>query len=237
LPVLVDFGFFEGGRQPVHAHPAASSAPADPGWVKGGRADAVNDAARRRAFLEGALAPLLRISRPHARLIHAWEIVNEPEWVTRGWHPRDPGGLPLAEDAMRAFVLEASAAIRAAGFSPTVGFARRETIARARLDCGAQLHHYAGGRRRLETTDPARPALLGELATATSSDPWPDLPARSQGVLERLALAERRGYPLALLWSALPLVSRDADRHSRWDAEVEREIARFTRGMAGELVT
>jgi hypothetical protein len=237
LPVLVDYGFFEPGRYPV-PRPAASPGTSDPGWVKGGRAEAVNDVTRRRAFLEGALGPLLRIARPHARLIHAWEIVNEPEWVTRGWHPRSPGGLPVEEGAMHAFVLEASAAIRAAGFSPTVGFARGETIARARLGGGtSQLHHYAGGRRRLQAPDPARPAILGELATATASDPWPDLSAHSQGLFERLELAERQGYPLALLWSALPLVSPDSDRHSRWDAEVEREITRFTRGTAGEHVT
>ena len=236
LPVLVDYGFFAAGRCPVKH--AASHDDGDPEWVKGGRADAVNDVTRRRAFLAGALAPLLRISRSHARVIHAWEIVNEPEWVTKGWHPRSKRGLPVEEGAMRAFVLEASAAIREAGFSPTVGFAQRETLSRARLGGeGSQVHHYAGGRRRLAPADPAQPAILGELATATTSDPWPDLPAHAQGLFARLQLAERRGYPLALLWSALQLVSGDADRHSRWDAEVEREIARFTRGAADQLVT
>lgn len=232
LPVLVDYGFFERGRHPVQ--PDASSGSAAAGWVKGGRAAAVEDVNRRRAFLTEALAPLLRISRQHARVIHAWEIVNEPEWVTSGWHPRNARGLPVEEGAMRAFVMEASVAIREAGFSPTVGFAQRDTISRVALGAGAaQLHHYAGGRARLETADPASPAIVGELATAIQSDPWPDLPARAQGLFERLELAARRGYPLALLWSALPLVAGDGDRHSRWDAEVEREIARFTRGAAG----
>ncbi len=227
LPVLVDYPFFQPGSWPVARRGDGERARrVDPGWVKGGRADAVNDAGSRRAFLAEALSPLLRVSRAHARLIHAWEIVNEPEWVTSGWHPHARRRLPVEAPAMRAFVEEASAAIRQAGFTPTVGFARRETLARAgRLGDLSQFHHYAGGRRRLEPAE--HPAVLGELATAPQ-DAWPEL-GPGQRVLDRLRLAERQGYPLALLWCAAPLVSgTSSDRQGRWDAEVEEDVARFT---------
>ena len=151
LPVLVDFLFFQPGAWPVVQVTATGEPPRpDPGWVKGGRADVVNDPSKRRAFLAEALAPLLRISRAHARLIHGWEIVNEPEWVTRGWHPHARRRLPVEASAMRALVEEASAAIRREGFRPTIGFARRETLERTGLFTELnQFHHYADGRRRL----------------------------------------------------------------------------------------
>ncbi len=236
LPVLVDFLFFQPGTWPVVRAAVAGEPPRpDPGWVKGGRGDAVNDASKRRAFLAEALAPLLRISRAHARVIHGWEIVNEPEWVTRGWHPHARFGLPVEASAMRAFVEEASADIRRAGFRPTVGFARRETLARTGLLTELnQFHHYAGGRRRLAPPDP--PAILGELATS-AEDAWPELRRTGQRVLHRLRLAERQGYPLALLWCAAPLVSgTGGDRHGRWDAAVEEDIACFTRGRVPDRI-
>ncbi len=235
LPVLVDYQFFRPGAWPVVQRTGAGAPPRrDPGWVKGGRAEAIGDAARRRAFLGAALAPLLRISRSRPRLIHAWEIVNEPEWVTTGWHPHGRRRLPVAASAMRAFVEEASAAIREAGFRPTVGFARRETLARAGLPGQLhQFHHYAEGRRALDPPDP--PAFLGELATSPQ-DRWPEL-GRAQRVLDRLRHAERQGYPLALLWCAAPLVAgTEGDRHARWDAEVEEDIARFTRGRGPDRI-
>jgi hypothetical protein len=236
LPVLVDFLFFQPGAWPVVRVTAAGEPPRpDPGWVKGGRADVVNDPAKRRAFLAEALAPLLRISRAHARLIHGWEIVNEPEWVTRGWHPHARRRLPVEASAMRALVEEASAAIRREGFRPTVGFARRETLERTGLLTELnQFHHYADGRRRLVPPDP--PAILGELATS-AEDVWPELRRSGQRVLHRLRLAERQGYPLALLWCAAPLVSgTGGDRHGRWDAAVEEDVACFTQGRAPDRI-
>ena len=226
LPVLVDFHFLEAGIEPVErSDPSHSEASVpDPAWVKQGRSDAVVQPSIRSRFLDGVLAPLLDISGSHRDVIYAWELINEPEWVTNGWHPDGQMDHPVDEYDMRAFLDEAQDRVRIAGFSPTVGFASIDTPRRAGITMDInQFHHYPGGRRRLarHRFEGAFPTILGEFATAPS-DVWPDLPADAQSVFDRLRLIEDRGYSLAMPWSF-----RGTDQHTTWsDADVVRFMTR-----------
>jgi len=227
LPVLIDFHFCQPGIRPVEKlNPLDPVAPTqDPDWVKQGRADALTDATKRKRFLDHVLDPLLRASRRYAEVIYAWELINEPDWVTRGWHSSPFARTPVPHAAMRAFIEEGTERIRAAGFKPTIGFASIGTLWQSGITAEInQFHYYPGGARALDRHDfdPSLPGIIGEFATA-GTDVWPDLMGSDQSVLHRLRLARSHGYPLAILWSF-----RARDRHTIWSADVERDIDTFT---------
>lgn len=229
LPVLIDFHFCESGTRPLEKlDPANPIVPVeDPDWVKQGRGDAIADASKRRRFLDRVLDPLLRVSRDRADVIYAWEAINEPDWVTAGWHSNLLAATPVSQGAMRAFIEEAKGRIRAAGFKPTIGFASIGTLRASGITAEInQFHYYPDGARALDrhAFDPRFPAVIGEFATA-ATDVWPNLAGGNQSVLDRLRLARSQGYPLAIPWSFLA-----HDRHTAWSAGVEREIATFTHG-------
>jgi hypothetical protein len=217
LPVLVDYKFCEPGAFPVST---------EEGWVKGGRAVAITTG--RGRFIEQVLWPLLRLSARYQDAIYAWDVCNEPEWVTDGWHPDRGNGHPVNESDMRAFLQDSMSAIRQAGFRSTIGFSMIETIGQSGLYADVnQFHHYTNGSRFLQRNpfDPRYPGIIGEFATSTAEDTWPELGQQGQGVLERLKLAESQGYPLALPWSF-----QATDRHTSWTPDVENDIACFSQG-------
>jgi hypothetical protein len=227
MPVLVDYKFCGPGDWPVaNSDPAGQQGVPDEGWVKGGRAEAIT--AGRERFIEQVLGPLLRLSAGYRDAIYAWDVCNEPEWVTNGWHPDGRDDHPVDQSDMRAFLADSTAAIREAGFKSTVGFNTIETIRQTGLygDIN-QFHHYAHGDRCLERNpfDSRYPGIIGEFATSAAQDTWPELPERSQCVLDRLKRAESQGYALALAWSF-----QAADRHTCWTRQTENDIEHFTRG-------
>jgi hypothetical protein len=219
LPVFIDFHFCMAGSQTTER-----------GWVKRGRADALTDPDKRRRLLDEALTPLLTVSQACADVIYAWELINEPDWVTNGWHPDGRISHPVDEPSMRAFLEEGIRCIRDAGLRSTVGFAALETLRRSGVvaDVG-QFHHYPDGVGHLEphAFDPGYPAIIGEFATAPG-DRWPELGAENQTVLERLRFADAQGYPLAIPWSFLA-----TDRHTAWSPQTERDLERFARFRSG----
>ena len=227
LPVLVDYKFCEPGIWPVGKEdPARPQRITDAGWVKGGRVEAITT--NRRRFIEQVLRPLLRLSSGYRDAIYAWDVFNEPEWVTNGWHPDRRDDHPVNESEMRAFLGDSMSAIRQAGFTSTIGFSVIETIRRTRLYADInQFHHYTDGSRSLERNpfDPRHPGIIGEFATSTAEDTWPELRQRSQRVLDRLRLAESQGYALALAWSF-----QATDRHTAWTLQAEDDIECFTQG-------
>ncbi|MEO8077110.1 MAG: hypothetical protein ABI818_12325 [Acidobacteriota bacterium] len=234
LPVLIDFHFCSPGIRPLAMRDPLDAAAVipDPDWVKQGRADAINDPAKRQLFLDFALEPLLRISTDRREVIYAWEVINEPEWITNGWHPDQRLTHPVPEAPMRAFLEEGKERIRRAGFKPTIGFAMLDTIRRTGITAEInQFHHYPGGGRRLEphTFDERFPGIVGEFATA-GTDIWPELIGRKQSVLNRLRRAAAQGYPLAMPWSF-----GATDRHTSWTAAVETDLRTFAQleGDAG----
>ncbi len=223
LPVFIDFHFCDPGidaEQPAVANPY-------PSWVKQGRADALTDANKRQRLLEQAFDPLLRVSQAHPDAIYAWEVINEPEWVTNEWNPDKQANHPVNAAAMQALIEEGKARIRAAGLKPTIGFASIDTLKKTGITAEInQFHHYPGGRRTLERSgfDPSYPGIVGEFATSPN-DIWPELRETGQRVLNRLRRADAQGYPLAIPWSF-----RGQDEHTSWTADVERDYECFTQG-------
>jgi hypothetical protein len=230
IPVLLDFHFCEAGIRPVEAFDPDNPlrARVDPGWVKQGRGDAVCDPIKRSRFLDQVLERFLRVSAGHRDVIYAWDLMNEPEWITRGWHPDPSAEPPIPEEAMRDFLEDGKQRIRTAGFKPTIGFGSARALQRSGVTAEInQFHYYPNGRTRLQphAFDPRFPGIIGEFATSTS-EAWPELAASVQGVGHRLQLAEDRGYPLALLWSFLAM-----DRQTNWSAEVEADVREFTHAV------
>jgi hypothetical protein len=229
MPVLADYKFCEPGVWPVvEENPALGQGVPDKGWVKGGRAEATTT--YRLRFIDQVLRPLLRLCSAYRDAIYAWDVLNEPEWVTNGWHPDRRNDHPVSGSDMRAFLEDSMSAVREAGFKSTIGFSMIDTIRQTGLYADVnQFHHYTDGSRRLEPNpfDPRHPAIIGEFATSTAEDSWPELRGRGQRILERLKLAKSQGYALALAWSF-----QATDRHTSWTIEVENDIECFSQGRS-----
>jgi len=227
LPVLIDFGFCEPGKRPISLPDPADPMRTveDPGWVKCGRADVLVDSSKRTRFFDGVLEPLLAISQEHRDVLYAWELINEPDWITNGWHPDRRNDHPVGEASMKAFLEDGKQRIRRAGFKPTIGFSLLATLERSRITAEInQFHHYPAGARRLapHTFSAEFPAIVGEFATA-ETDRWPELADADQSVLARLRRIEALGYPLALPWSF-----HTKDTHTLWSPAVEQQVRAFT---------
>jgi hypothetical protein len=168
------------------------------GVVCGGHRRTTTRGPRRDALIDRVVAPILaRCAGEPA--IAAWDIVNEPEWVTLGYGTANPlsGVLP---SAMRDFVGRCAACVHEhTGQAATVGLASWLALKLVR-DLGLdvyQVHWYDRHKWRspleapiAETLD--RPAWLGEFPTTGSSRSVPE-------ILEAARLA---GYAAALGWSA-----------------------------------
>lgn len=81
-----------------------------------------SDAALQKDFIEKAIMPIVK-KYAASEAIFAWEVINEPEWITSGVAvPGAPGAISVAE--LRALVKNATAAIKSASAKPvTVGSA------------------------------------------------------------------------------------------------------------------
>ena len=229
LPVLIDFHFCDRGVWPVEEVDSSDllATRADTGWVKQGRADAILDPEKRTRFLTAVLDPLLRVSARQPDVIYAWELINEPDWVTQGWYPNPFAHPPIPELAMLGFLDDGKQRIRAAGFKPTIGFGSVRTLRRSGVTAEInQFHYYPNRRVGLEEHrfDPRFPGIVGEFATA-ETDVWPELNDDGQTVADRLRLVADRGYSLAIPWSFLA-----HDRHTAWTEAVEEDIRSFTTG-------
>jgi hypothetical protein len=146
-------------------------------------------------FFDRTLEPLLEAARDHRGAIHAFEVMNEPEWVVRegsiqldppsyGW---TPSLRTVRAGDMVAFLEEGVERIVAHGFLSTIGFCHarakwltprfeRMLVERAKRGTYVhQVHHYPtlSGHRTLPRHDdlPIRPCLVGELPTAIAKGP------------------------------------------------------------------
>jgi len=225
LPVFIDFHFCDAGIMPLRNPTTENPWALDPDWVKQGRADALSDPVKRQRFLDQALDPFLRVSQSHPDVIFAWELINEPDWITNGWNPDRQTNHPVDAKAMQAFIEEGKGRVRSAGLKPTVGFASIDTLLNSQITAEVnQFHHYPGGRCQLGANgfDPQYPGIVGEFATAPE-DIWPELKASGQTVLHRLHQIEAQGYPLAIPWSF-----GAKDQHTLWTPDTEHDIECFT---------
>ena len=170
------------------------------GVQTGGRSNTVAGAYKQRALRRRVLAPLLeRYGR--SPVILAWDIVNEPEWATRGWG----GGIigpSVSFPAMRRFIKRAARLVhRHTSHLATVGLGNAAGLPLVR-GCGLdfyQVHWYD----RWESVAPLswpvrelgldRPVLLGEFPTKNST--------RSPRAI--VAACRDSGYCGAIGWSLL----------------------------------
>nr|MDQ3009961.1 hypothetical protein [Acidobacteriota bacterium] len=202
--------------------------------VKGGRADIVNDAAKRNAFFDAVLEPLLEVSLRYSQTIYAWELMNEPEWVTAAkpltkYRPEE--NKTVRQGAMLDFLHEGVRRINGKrlpngepAFRSTIGFAHYDTLYdwdSASLGVTLhQFHFYAQNNGKLprHIFSPDYPCFIGEFATAVQKD-WTDLKKKKldQTIPNRLSWVAEKGYPAAFLWSA-----QAVDVATLW---TQREIA------------
>jgi hypothetical protein len=170
------------------------------GVQTGGRSALAVDPTLRPGLIEAVVGPLLERYGRHAS-IAAWDVVNEPEWVTRGTRlPRRPTDVPTA--SMRAFIRDVVEAVhRLSSQAVTVGSASARTLPLVEglgLDL-YQIHWYDRLARKAPLDRPVaslgldRPVILGEFPTRGSR----------LAPSEILDVARRAGFAGALAWSAL----------------------------------
>jgi hypothetical protein len=185
LPVLLDLHWCRRRREQA-------------GVQMGGRRRVLAIAAQREALVDRVLAPLFaRYGREP--LIHAWDVINEPEWATFGigtWNPF----ISVRPAAMRGYIQLAAERAHALAQQPvTVGSASTRWLP---LVVGLGLDFYqphwydkfeAGSpiATRVSALPCDRPVVLGEFPTNGS--------ARSPEAL--LAIARQAGYAGAMFWS------------------------------------
>jgi hypothetical protein len=176
----------------AHAHSVA-------GVQLGGRGDVLRDSAKRAALLDRVLTAIFQRYGDHPQ-IFAWDIINEPEWVTCGLGARRRSCVSLV--TMQAFVRDAVALVHQhTGQAVTVGSASAHWL-EAWRDVGLdfyQAHWYEHLERRAPLARPVRdlkldrPVMLGEFPSRLAS-----------GDLQRiLETARAAGYSGAFVWSVL----------------------------------
>ena len=144
----------------------------------GGRRALALDPSLRPILIERVVDPLLERYGRHPCIL-AWDIVNEPEWVTRNG-PLSSRPLGARKPAMRAFIRDVATVIHnLTSHAATVGSASTSTLALVRglgLDV-YQAHWYDRLDRRSPLDRPVgtlgldRPLILGEFPTRGSRLP------------------------------------------------------------------
>jgi hypothetical protein len=165
-----------------------------------GRRRVVAGPYKQRALLRQVIRPILKRYGRSPEIL-AWDIVNEPEWATRGF---DPGEAmePVSYLAMRHFIKKTARLVhRYTGQLATVGLANAAGLPLVRfagLDF-YQVHWYDRWQEKAPLERPVpelgldRPLLLGEFPTKNSTRPAAAI----------AATARERGYCGALAWSLL----------------------------------
>lgn len=236
VPSLIDFHWCHCGSV---ADPASKI-------VKGGRADIVNDPLKREAFFDRVLDPLLEVSLRYPETIYAWELINEPEWVTADeplTNHRADENKTVSKKRMLDFIREGIGRINSkrlpdgqTAFRSTVGFAHHSTLFEwdsAGLGITLhQFHFYAQNDGKLPPNvfSAEYPCFIGEFATAVQKD-WTDLKKKKLGqtVRNRLRWIEEKGYPAAFLWSA-----QAVDVATNWTPNEVNDTVAYLNASRGE---
>ena len=170
--------------------------------------------------MERVVSPLVARTSG-AAAVYAWDLLNEPEWVTLGWGGLDPWQC-VSPTTMRRFLRECVAGVRSVSAAPvTVGLASARGLPLVR-DLGLdfyQVHWYDHVDSPASLAAPVvalgldAPLVLGEFPTAGSSQP-------ASGILSTVRDA---GYAGAFAWSYLA-----SDEFSS-GITCERDVADFAR--------
>ena len=227
VPSLIDF------------HWCHQGVTASPGVIKGGRYDLVRNPRYSAEFFDHVLEPLLDIALRYPQTIYAWELINEPEWVTATrslFKLRTDANETVTQDEMLKFLAEGIGRINhrrlpngQAAFRSTVGFAHWDTLA-AWDSAGLgitlhQFHYYAQDERRIPRHhfSAEYPCFIGEFATTTHKC-WPELRRAdaTQPITARLRCVAEKGYPAAFLWSACA-----TDEATTWTDDDQQMMVSF----------
>ena len=165
-----------------------------------GRARLAADPLLRERLLERVVAPLLERYGRHPSIL-AWDVINEPEWVTRGVRLA-PRSSHVSRAVMRDFVRDVVGLIhQRTSHAATVGSASARTLPLVEglgLDV-YQAHWYDRLDRRSPLDRPVaslgldRPLILGEFPTRGSR----------RMPVEIVEIARQNDYAGALAWSVL----------------------------------
>jgi hypothetical protein len=163
----------------------------------GGRRRVLRDRDLRHLLLDRVLGPILDRYRGEEAIV-AWDVINEPEWVTAGLGAANPIN-SLTRGELRAFILETASLIHSVtGHPVTVGSAGsrwRSFYRRLPLDF-YQVHWYDALAKAPPLETPVdelgfdRPVVLGEFPTHASA----------RTVSEILQTARAAGYAGAFRW-------------------------------------
>jgi len=181
---------------------------------------------------------LLEISLRYPDAIYAWELINEPEWVTETrslMKIRSDENKTVTQDEMLAFIAEGVGRINAKllpdgrqAFRSTVGFAHWDAVNdwdSAGLGVTLhQFHYYAPDKREIpkHTFSDEYPCFIGEFAT-TFHRGWPELKKQDMArtISARLRCLEQKDYPSVFLWSA-----KATDEATTWaDADCQETVS------------
>jgi hypothetical protein len=219
-------------------------ADANAGIVKSGRAEIITDKPKRAAFLDRVLEPLLEISMRYHESIYAWELINEPEWVTE-----KPSFFKLTRDPNKTVPRSEMLEFIAAGierinnrklpdggqaFHSSVGFAHWDAIGEwDSIGLGVtlhQYHYYAPDNREIpgHQYPENQQCFIGEFATKFHRG-WPNLRKSdlANPIATRLKCVAEKGYPSAFLWSA-----RASDEATAWTRGDQFETKAFIASIA-----
>lgn len=226
FPSLIDFHWCHQGM-PVAGNPDI---------IKSGRYDIVRDPAKRLAFFDRILDPLLASSMQYRDSIYAWELINEPEWIVREFWTcwKEDENRNISRKEMKEFIAEGIKRINTkrlpdgrSALQSSVGFAHWESLNKwdaEKLGITLhQFHYYAQQNCDLPKHSHLKihPCVVGEFATAAGRD-WPDLKIlnKDQTTTNRLYCIEDKGYPACFMWSA-----RAIDRATRWTEGEHQEAS------------
>lgn len=238
LPSLIDFTCFQQNDKTTPYYNGGYTI------VKGRRYAPINDSdvGRTDEFLKRTLDLLLRISKKYPNEIYAWELINEPEFVTQLKPPKMPDDITkqtIPLECMRRFIKEGVKRIKNAGFISTVGFAHYTTLTSQEwnvADLGIdrlQFHYYGrlDGKTLANLPQMEKNVFLGEIGTKIiAEEQWLEL-AKSDTVYQRLCLAQKKGYKTVLLWSArMDKDSTKRDERTDWSDKVQKQVQQFTQG-------
>jgi len=213
----------------------------------------------REIFLQQVLLPFLDDSVGFEDTILAWEVMNEPFWLSSTIFPQGNNRFhkeinldPIPESDVDDFLNDAIAIIRGRSFTATVGHRFASDILKGRPPGDRhQFHFYPNllnpALAFRDTVFLSKPKVLGVradlgefAASEADSDNWlelfrKDTPSARERVRERLLAAESKGFTLAMLWPDLdigPKTPGFADP-LKYTPEAKQGILDFTGGKPG----
>jgi len=221
------------------------------GVTSGGRKHLV--IGREDEFLDTVLEPLLEVSKDFRSSIYAWEVINEPDWVTIGG-PMHAKRKTVTANEMSHLISNATLRIYRAGFRSTVGFVQHDPSwlpadlvqgLRTMASADNYIHQFHYYRSRL-MSDPIpphdsvmiKPCIVGEFQTRMGYE-WDEnvegLKWVNDGAAEdepdgylyaRLGVLDRvLEYPAVFFWG-----KNSRDSFTTWRDSQKIQIMRYMQG-------